>query len=352
LLIVRLSALGDVVHTLPALELLRAALPEAELTWAVEAFAAPLLRGHPALDRIVVLDRRGVTRAGARLRGLRALGAGVRALRRERFDAALDFQGLLRSALVARGSGARRVFGPGWAREGATLLYTDRLAVPRPHHAHAVLRAGAIVRESLAALGVATSEGALPSGRLPGELLGGFAPTPGALVLLPGAGKPANRPPAELLAAIADRCVGEHPTLEVVLVGGPHDRSAAASIQAQCRSAAPRSVCGVSLAESAAWLESAAVVLGGDTGPLHLARALGRPVVGLFHAADSDRTSPAGLPGAAGVETFSGQVPCAPCCARRCQRADGVRICLDTLKADAIAESVLGLIRQGVGTPP
>ena len=88
------------------------------LTWVVEPFAAPLLEGHPCLDRVVVLDRRAATRS---LAGLRAAARGVSALRRERFDAAIDFQGLARSAFVARASGAARVMGPAWAREGARL---------------------------------------------------------------------------------------------------------------------------------------------------------------------------------------------------------------------------------------
>ena len=104
------------------------------------------------------------------------------------------------------------------------------------------------------------------------------------------------------------------------------------------------------MGEAAACLASAALVLGGDTGPLHLARALGRPVVALFHAAEPARTSPSGLPGEADLAIFAGETPCAPCRARHCRRPDRVRICLESFEADAIAARVLALMAQGVGS--
>ena len=129
LLLVRLSALGDVVHSLSALEYARRVWPETELWWAVERLAAPLLDGHPALTGVIVLERKEALRSP---RAMARAVAGLRQLRRLRCDAAIDLQGLLRSASVARASGAKRVLGPAWAREGATLLYRDGLAVPPP----------------------------------------------------------------------------------------------------------------------------------------------------------------------------------------------------------------------------
>jgi lipopolysaccharide heptosyltransferase I len=332
--VVRLSALGDVVHALPALELLRAALPQAELTWVVEPLAAPLLQGHPALDRVVVLDRPGLRAAGRRRRALlEGLGA-MRAVRRLRPDATIDLQGLARSAIVARTTGARRVFGPAWAREGARFLYSDRLHVPRPGEAHAVTRYAQLVRGALEALGAPCPAG-LPAARLP------FAPVEPhskRLAILVGAGKPANRLPPDLLAQVADRLQALVPGLDVVLLGGPADVARGAAIAAAAQVARPRSRCGeLSIAETAAELGAAALVVGADTGCLHLARALGRPVLGLFPAADPGRTGPAGLPGEAPLEVLRGQVECAPCLARTCRRPDGLRICLRDLGAERIA---------------
>lgn len=350
LVIVRLSAIGDVVHALPALEVLRRALPDGDLTWVVEPPAAPLLRDHPALDRVVVLDRPGITRGPRPFGSLRAAAAAWRELRASRADAALDLQGLLRSGLVARSSGARRVLGPAWAREGARLLYTDPLEVPRPHESHAVNRYVAVVTAGLRALGVGAVDGAVPPARLPIEL------RPGAdrarVVLLVGAGKPANRPPPGLLARVADQIAEARPDVELVLVGGRSDRTRGAAVSSRCRVARPTDLTGAhDLLETARVVGSAGAVVGGDTGPLHLARVLGRPVVGLFNAADPARTGPGGLPGDAVAHVLRGEAPCAPCCSRRCERPDRVRVCLRSIRAEHVARLALESLGPGGRTP-
>lgn len=342
-LVVRLSALGDVLQTLPALELLRAALPAAELWWAVEGAAAGLLAGHPALDRTVVIDRRGLSAPERRPRALRDAIDALRELRGASFEAALDLQGLLRSALVARSVGAERVFGPAWAREGARWLYTDPLACPGPGEAHAAERYAALVRLAVERLGAAAPPAGLPAPWLGFALPPIDAPPGPLLVLLPGAGKPANRPPPSLLAEVARRCAEARPGLAVALVGGRGDRKRAAALARRAAPLPVRDLTGaLPLEGSAAWLARASVVVGGDTGPLHLAAALGRPVVGLFPAADPARTGPGWAGGAAQV--LAGVAECAPCVARRCLRADRVRICLAGMPAERITQEVLALL--------
>lgn len=345
LLLVRLSAMGDVLHTLPALEALRRAAPDAELTWVVEPLAAPLLEGHPALDRLVVVDRPTLQGGPRRLGALRDVARALGALRALRPDAALDLQGLLRSAVVARASGARRVLGPAWAREGAARLYTDALDAPRPAEAHAVERYVAAVRLALGALGRAAAAEPTPPARLalPGR---GAVDVAGdgarRVVLLPGAGKPANRPPPGLLARVADLLAERRPDLALALVGGRGDVPRARAVLSRCARARPLDLTGRhGLRDTARVLAGAAVVVGGDTGPLHLARALGRPVVGLFHAADPARTGPGGLPGAAPWRVLRGEVECAPCCAARCRRPDRRRVCLAALTPERVVDAVL-----------
>ncbi|MCA8921559.1 MAG: hypothetical protein KDD82_07090, partial [Planctomycetes bacterium] len=146
ILLVRLSALGDVLHTLPALELLRRSLPDAEIEWVVEPPAADLLAEHPSLDRVWVFPRPALRQPRDRVMALHATATLARDLRRERFDAVLDLQGLLRSALIARLPRCGQRFGPAWAREGASWLYSDPLDLPRPREAHACERAAWGVR--------------------------------------------------------------------------------------------------------------------------------------------------------------------------------------------------------------
>lgn len=328
--------MGDVVHSLSALERARALWPEAELWWVVERLAAPLLEGHPALDGVVVLERKEATRSAQALR--RGL-AGIRRLRGLRFDLALDLQGLLRSALVARASGARRVWGPSWAREGGRLLYHEGLQVPRPGEAHAVERYLRLVEAAQARLGGAAplERGDLLP-RLPEGLRAPRSERP-RLVLLPGAGKPANRLPPALLAELADACRASCEDLEVWALGGPDDAERARALRAAAASPI-ETRCSGDLAGAARLLASAWAVVGGDTGPLHLARALGVPTLGLFNAADPARTGPGGIPGAAWVSALPGQAACAPCLAKRCLRSDQRRVCLEGYRAEVLAEEL------------
>ncbi len=158
LLIIRLSALGDVLHALPVLSALRARFPGARIDWAVEDRAAALLQSRPDLDRVLVFPRK---RLSAALRGLPrpaaavdAAGGFVRAMRARAYDVALDLQGNLKSGLVLRASGAALRFGPGGkaAREG-NRIFSQRRAIPPPSAVHRVERglalASALVGERL-----------------------------------------------------------------------------------------------------------------------------------------------------------------------------------------------------------
>src|SRR6202521_4343194 len=111
ILIVKLGSIGDIVHTLPALAAMRRALPNAEISWVVERRAAEILRDNPLLDRLIEVDTKALRRGLVSGETLRAPRRQLRQLRASAFDLALDFQGLIKSASIARLSGARRVFG-------------------------------------------------------------------------------------------------------------------------------------------------------------------------------------------------------------------------------------------------
>src|SRR5918912_480980 len=136
-LIVKLGSIGDIVHTLPALAAVRAALPHAEISWAVERSSAEILKDNPILDRLIEVDTKALRRGLMSGETLRAPRQQLRRLRASAFDVALDFQGLLKSASIARLSGARRVFGYSRAglREPASAIFlSKRIAVPRQTH--------------------------------------------------------------------------------------------------------------------------------------------------------------------------------------------------------------------------
>jgi lipopolysaccharide heptosyltransferase I len=137
ILIVKLGSIGDIVHTLPALAALRAAMPRAEISWVVERRSAEILRDNPRLDHLIEVDTKALRRGLMSGETLRAPRQQLRRLRASAFDVALDFQGLLKSASIARLSGARRVFGysrAGLREPASALLLSKTIAVSRQTH--------------------------------------------------------------------------------------------------------------------------------------------------------------------------------------------------------------------------
>src|SRR5262245_27186288 len=136
--LIKPSALGDIVHALPVLTALRRRFPDAHLTWVVNRAYEPLLLGHRDLDATLPFDRAAAR--GSWLRAVRAYGSFFRQLREAKFDLVLDLQGLFRSGLMARATGAARRVGLSGAREGAWWFYTDAVPVAGRKALHAVDR--------------------------------------------------------------------------------------------------------------------------------------------------------------------------------------------------------------------
>ncbi len=359
LLLVRLSAMGDVLQTLPALLRLRAALPDAQIGWAVERRFAGLVEGHPAIDRLFVLERR---KGAGLLPNARALRALRRELRAWAPDVAIDLQGNLRGALVARASGApRRIALPaGEAREGAHRFATECVPPagdPREHRADRALRlvapllhAGApvpppgtallpplaesartVVRTALSAmegLGAAGGVDAAGGLRATGSL--GSAARPFVLFVAGTSDFGAfKRWPAERFGALATR-LAHDANLPVLVSYGPGQEELAAEIAAASGGAARLAPVTSSLAELRALLEEAALVVGADSGPVVLAGMADRPTVALFGPKDPLVYSPRG---AAVAAVWKG-VYCSPCRLRRCDDP----ICMTELDEDEVWE--------------
>src|SRR6185369_11045608 len=137
ILIVKLGSIGDIVHTLPALDAIRKALPHAEISWVVEQSTSEILRDNPLIDRLIEVDTKALRRGLMSGETLRAPRQQLRRLRASAFDIAIDFQGLLKSASIARLSGARRVFG--YSRQGlrepaSAFFLTKRIHVAKQTH--------------------------------------------------------------------------------------------------------------------------------------------------------------------------------------------------------------------------
>jgi heptosyltransferase-1 len=298
--VVKLSSLGDVVHALPVAATLRAARPDARLTWIVERREAALLRDHPALDEVVAID----TRAWRRARSLRRLGevAGavgvVRArLRAARFDVAVDLQGLLKSGLLTLATGAPLRIGFAWprSREG-NAFFTNRRVLPPPEARHVVDQYLAL----LAPLGVTrpVHEFRLPADAAAEAQVGdffaasGLKPRDRVVVLNPGAGRADKRWLPERFAALARGVVAAG--ARVLVVWGPGEVAAARAIAAAVPDGRAVLAPPTDLFQLIAVLRRASVMGAGDTGPLHVAAALGTPCVALFGPTSAERNGPYG----------------------------------------------------------
>lgn len=274
LLVLRLSALGDVIHTIPAVTALRASLPTTKISWAVEAPYRDLVQLVAEVEAIPIRLKKW---ARAPISSRAAIASALRAMRGS--DIAVDFQGLVKSAMLGRLAGANERYGfdRHAIRERAALLFTNhRVSVDTS--AHVVDQNIEFAKRIVTELDVPRIDWSA----LPADPEGKLAAFIGSVVLLPSAGKANKVWPAErfreLAATIGPRALA---------VWGPGERDRAEALG--CRVAPP-----TTLRELAWLLAHAEVVVGGDTGPLHLAAALGTRVVGLYGPTDPRRTGPYG----------------------------------------------------------
>ncbi len=279
-LVVKLGSLGDLVFTLPAVVALREAFPQARIDWVVERHWDALLEGNPDLNEVIVLDR-----------GLGPALFTILRLRRARYTCAIDFQGLYKSSLLAMAAGAPCRLGFTWrfAREpAAAALYTHRIA---PQGAHMVEQNLALVE----ALGARPAGYRFPvrvrpaaEARLRQKLaehgLKDF------FVLSPGGGWRSKCWPPERYGALHRELAVRYGWRGVVSFG-PGEEAVAEAVRAAAGEPAPV-VVSLDVAQLMALLHWARLVVAGDTGPLHLAVALGTPVVGLYGPTAPARNGP------------------------------------------------------------
>jgi lipopolysaccharide heptosyltransferase I len=315
ILLIKPSALGDIVHTLPVLSALRQHFPDAHIAWLVNRAYEPLLAGHPDLDTTIPFDR-GAVRTGL-LKAARASFALARSLRKERFDLVVDLQGLLRSGVMSLATGAARRVGLGCSREGARWFHTDVIASPPRLAVHAVdrlwcaaeaLGAGGQPKRFVVPVAPVASAWA-------GEQLAGY-PRPW-LMLAAGSRWLTKRWPPEHFAVLARRSQSVFGG-SVVFVGGSEEMELAQSVRRHLTGPSLDLTGRTSLPQLAAMLARADVMLANDTGPLHLAAALGRPVVAPYTCTQVALTGPYGQAERA-VET---RVWCAGSLRRRCERLE------------------------------
>lgn len=294
-LIIRLSSIGDIVHALPAVSALGRALPRAEINWVVEAWHAPLLKGNPYVHRVITINTLAWRKNLFARATLSAIRREVRQLRAERYDAAIDFQGLYKSALIGWLSGARERIGFAEARlrePAAGFFYSKRVSARGLHH---VIELNFALLEPLGVFPGRSAdwEFPLPSSREDDEFVAQALEAQGTkdfLILNPGGGWQGKCWSPENYAELIRTCAAEF-GCDYLLTGSPSEeplirRSIEQSGVARARYF-PSTV-----TQFIALARRAKLVVAGDTGPLHLATAVRTPVIAIFGPTDPARNGP------------------------------------------------------------
>jgi heptosyltransferase-1 len=322
LLVVRLGSLGDLVHTLPAVAAIRRAHPSIGIDWLVDAAHREFLSLVTVIDDVIVL----------RDRSARAWLEARRVLRQRAYDVAIDFQGLIKSAALARLSGAKRVVGFNRAalrERAAGPLYTEQVEVGKGRH---------VVFKNLrlaASIGVTSELLEFPLAQVESAALADVrARVTGAFALINcGAAWPNKRWPPEHFGRTATWLRERHGLTSVVL-WGPEESAVADAVAAASDGAAfaaPRT----GLGDLVALSRAARLIVSGDTGPTHIAAAVGTPVVGLFGPTDPARNGPWDE----ADRVVSRYVTCDCHYQRRCRRTDR-EWCLGAITVDEVTAAI------------
>jgi heptosyltransferase-1 len=318
ILIIKPSSLGDVVHALPVLRLLRRAHPEARIDWWLAPGLFPLLQDDPDLDNRIPFHKRDPYNWLTTLLEVRAT----------RYDLVIDLQGLARSGAMCWLAGGGHSIGLDLNREGARGFYDE--TVPRPaRNAHAVEWYLEVARR----LGIPITDDFEWLPRREGEHP---APDTRRIALIPGARWNNKRWPAPSFRHLIRILHARQPDLRFSIHGDAGDRPLARQIAEGQTETVSDKTGTTSLPELVEQLRDAALVVTNDTGPMHIAAALGRPVVALFGPTDHRQTGPYGTD----TDVLRIELPCAPCFKSRC-RWSVDRQCLNDLAPETVAAAVM-----------
>ncbi len=285
LLIVKLGAIGDIVHTLPTLAFIRDAFPDAEISWVAERRSAEILRGNKLIDTLIEVDTRALRGGKPAEKRLTGATRQVKELRQHDFDLAIDFQGLLKSGMIAKLSGAKKRWG--FSRESlrepsSRVFYTNTVRIPQATH---VIRRNLDLAAAALEIEHPTSDIVFPvftdeiHKREADELTTGLGGGDFA-ILNPAGGWVTKLWPAEQYARLADLIWNEYRMPSIAVTGPDESLLASAvvggSLSGRTIAAEP------SLKGFYELARRANIYVGGDTGPTHLAIAAGAPIVGIF----------------------------------------------------------------------
>jgi len=337
ILLVKLSAIGDVVHTLPALAALRKRYPDAHLSWLVDEAASDLLCSHPMLNEVIIYPRRRFGEFSSNLRQwprlIKEARSFINYLRSKSYDVVIDFQGLLKSGVLTWLSRGTCKLGFAGGREGSSIFLTDKLPCYDPDE-HAVLRYLRLASHLDA--DIEKPEFPLAIGKADTEKASQLLEEAGAgncriLCLNPGATWETKRWAPKGFAKVADSCF-ERWDMVTIIIGGPGDKILASNIAMFAKHPVIDFTGRTSLRTLTALYQRVGAVVSTDTGPMHLAAAAGAPLVALFGPTAPWRTGPFGRQ----QQVIRLGLLCSPCFKRYCPDP----ICMMDISPEQVIEAV------------
>jgi 3-deoxy-D-manno-octulosonic-acid transferase/heptosyltransferase-1 len=337
---VKLSAIGDVIHTLPALNAIKSHFPDAHITWLVEEDAASLVEGHEALDRVLVSKRkrwmRGL-RSSSFFSTISEIYRFIKALRDTHYDMILDFQALLKSGvLIAFARGRRKIgFGKGLEHMEHSYIFLNERIPAVDMEIHALSRGMMFIE----ALGIPsnTVEYKLPVSSHDYEKVEDLMTTYGLLgaktliAINPVAKWETKLWANKKFSQLADMLIHRYDA-KIVFTGGPDDRPTIQDIMAAMKGHAVNLAGHTTLKMLAALYEKMVFVVSTDTGPMHMAVAVGTPVVALFGPTAPWRTGPFGT----GHQIVRAEPECSPCFKRECKTID----CMEQISVQQVVDAI------------
>jgi lipopolysaccharide heptosyltransferase I len=322
ILIVKPSAIGDVVHTLPILNLLRLRWPKAHISWLLTPGCAGLLDGHPQLDEVIPFDRKLFGRTWRSYTAASKLLTFSLSLRKKHFDLVVDLQGLFRSGLLSIATGARYIVGSTSAREFGWMFCTH-LAPVDNWEQHAIDRYLAVAE--YLGLGRSPVKFIFPTDAADRAYVDQLLPANQRFaVLLPATHWQTKRWPIEHFARLV-KPIEDNFGLKTVLAGGPDAAELAPAIPGAINLAGR-----TNLRQLVALLERADLVIANDTGPMHIASALNKPLVTMFGPTSPVQTGPYQRMNS----VLQLDLPCSPCFSRRCSHQS----CLNMLGTEPVLQ--------------
>lgn len=332
MLIIKPSSLGDIIHALPFLKAVKDRFPDASVDWAVSKNLRGILEDNPLINELIVFDKdswksiKNIPRTSRDISRLR------KTLKSRHYDIVVDLQGLLRSGLISLSTHSPLKVGFADAREGSRFLYNRKVAVNGI--AHAVDKNLAVAK----AIGAAAERVEFPlsiddkSRRKIKKLLGNVKEY---ILILPSARWASKIWPSENFAALISKI-----TIPSVIAGSGADKEICKEITDSLSGKTQNkmiNLCGeTSLKELAALIEGARAVVSNDSGPMHIAAALNRPVIALFGPTDPSKTGPYGWQKNKDMKVVRRGVSCSPCFKKSCKAP----ICMSDISAEMVFEDL------------